>query len=168
MTPWGLKRFRWESNQGPLHALACISSEGRVPRTVSHCLPGRMGTPGRSSTNVPQTAGWRRWTPETQGPGSGLASSSDLTASFPGQFLRNPLAQGHKRTCTRCSRKQCLHEWKTGTRYPRAGKGGSVMLDSPESASCECLGGKQCRACGCGQVTETASIDGAAAKPIST
>ena len=94
--------------------------------------------------------------------------SSDLTSSFPGQLLRNPLAQGHRRTCTRCSRKQCLHEWKTGTRYPRAGKGGSVMLDSPESAACECLGGKRCRACGCGQVTETASIDGAAAKPIST
>lgn len=72
-------------------------------------------------------------------PGAGPASSSDLTASFPGQFLRNPLAHGAQKDVYKVLSETVYMSGKLEHKYPCAGKGKSVTLDSQESAACGCL-----------------------------
>lgn len=110
----GTKEVQMGTQPGAAHALAAprrkVRCQGQRPVVFQGGRTLQEGAGQACLRLLAGDAGHQR----LREPGSGPASSSDLTTPFPGQFLGNPLAQGHKRTCTRCSRKQRLREWKTG------------------------------------------------------
>lgn len=110
----GTKEVQMGTQPGAAHALAAprrkVRCQGQRPVVFQGGRTLQEGARQACLILLAGDAGHQR----LREPGSGPASSSDLTTPFPGQFLGNPLAQGHKRTCTRCSRKQRLREWKTG------------------------------------------------------